>query len=138
MADIRYETNTSVSTAEFVSLLKSSTLGERRPIDDLECIEGMLKNSNLIISAWHKDKLVGISRSVTDFNYCCYLSDLAVDSEHQGQGVGKELLKITKKSLRASCMIILLSAPVAVNYYPQLGFNKHESAWMLSPNTEIQ
>ena len=138
MADISYETNTSVSTAEFVSLLKSSTLGERRPIDDLECIEGMLNNSNLIISAWHKDKLVGISRSVTDYNYCCYLSDLAVDSEHQGQGVGKELLKITKKSLRASCMIILLSAPDAVNYYPHLGFNKHESAWMLSPTTEIQ
>jgi len=138
MADIRYEIKNSVSTADFISLLKSSTLGERRPIDDLKCIKGMLENSNLIISAWDKNKLVGISRSVTDYNYCCYLSDLAVDEEYQGQGIGKELLKITKKSLRASCMIILLSAPEAVNYYPHLGFYKHESAWLLLPENEIQ
>ena len=97
MADIRYEINNSVSAADFLSLLKSSTFGERRPIDDLECIKGKLKNSKLTISAWDKNKLVGISRSVTDFNYCCYLSDLYVDKEYQGQGVGKELLNITKK-----------------------------------------
>ena len=138
MADIRYEINNSVSTADFSSLLKSSIFGERRPIDDIECIKGMLKNSKLTISAWDNNKLVGISMSVTGFNYCCYLSDLVVDKEYQGQGVGEELLKITKKSLRTFCMIILLSAPDALEYYPHLGFNKHESAGLLSPENKIQ
>jgi len=70
--EITYKINTKITTEQFLKLLKESTLGERRPIEDYECINGMLKNSNLVVSAWHENKLIGIARSLTDFHYACY------------------------------------------------------------------
>ena len=80
---IEYRINESITTDEFIGLLNNSTLGERRPVEDRVCMEGMISNRNLTVSAWKDGKLVGISRSVTDFHYACYLSDLAVSKEYQ-------------------------------------------------------
>ena len=95
---IRYHTSTPVTRDAFISLLRRSTLAQRRPVDDKSCIEGMLANSNLLISAWDEGDnsaqvplLVGLARSMTDFHYACYLSDLAVDERWQSQGIGKRL-----------------------------------------------
>ena len=84
--EIEYKINTPILTEQFIDLLKSSTLAERRPVDDRECMDGMVNNSNLVVTAWDGDKLVGIARSITDFHYACYLSDLAVGKEHQQIG----------------------------------------------------
>jgi len=81
--NIEYKINAKISVEAFIAVLEKSTLAERRPVDNKTCIEGMLENSNLIVSAWHDARLVGIARSMTDFNYACYLSDLAVDSDYQ-------------------------------------------------------
>ena len=113
MSKIEYRTNKALSVTEFLDLLNSSSLGERRPIDDLDCIEGMLTNSNLIVSAWDGSKLVGIARSMTDFHYACYLSDLAVDRSYQRQGIGLRLQQITQNQLQPKCKLILISAPAA-------------------------
>jgi GNAT superfamily N-acetyltransferase len=130
--NITYQTNTCITIDQFIGLLKASTLGARRPVDNRECMEGMLSNANLTITARHEDKLVGIARSVTDFYYCCYLSDLAVHEAYQKQGVGKRLLREIRQQLKPSCRLILLSAPAAVYYYPRLGFEKHPQAWTLT------
>ena len=74
---IEYKVNAPVTSDQFIELLSESTLGERRPIDDRDCMEGMVKNSNLMVTAWNDGKLIGIARSMTDFHYACYLSDLA-------------------------------------------------------------
>jgi len=108
-----------------------STLGERRPIHHRHAFENMLKHANLIVSAWDQDKLVGISRSLTDFSYVAYLSDLAVDVEYQKKGIGKQLIEETKFSLEPECMLVLLAAPRAREYYRPLGFEQHPSAWTL-------
>jgi len=129
--EIAYHVNQEISADEFISLLRRSTLAERRPVDDRECIEGMLKNGNLLVTAWDQDRLVGVARSVTDFSYCCYLSDLAVDLEYQKRGLGKRLIAETQKSLGPRCALILLSAPAAVEYYPHIGFQHHPQAWIL-------
>jgi GNAT superfamily N-acetyltransferase len=92
----------------------------------------MIEHSNLVATAWDEHLLVGIARSVTDFHYCCYLSDLAVDVAYQRQGVGRRLLQTTQDALGAQCSIILLSAPAAVDYYPHLGFERHDCAWVLA------
>ena len=86
---IEYRVNTPVTPQEFTRLLNDSFLGERRPVDDPECMAGMIENANLVVSAWDKDRLVGISRCVTDFHYACYLSDLAVHREYQKAGIGR-------------------------------------------------
>ncbi len=135
--NITYSIDRSISTEQFISVLRRSTLGDRRPIDDLQCISGMLSNSNLLVSAWHDDLLVGVSRSVTDFNYCCYLSDLAVDTEYQHRGIGLELQRLTQEQLGPKCKIILLAAPAASGYYPQIGYQKHESCWILARDRSL-
>jgi len=127
---IQYKKEENLSLNEFRSVLLNSTLGERRPIKDPERLSEMLKHANLIITARDNGKLVGIARSLSDFAFCTYLSDLAVDEKYQKKGIGKELIRQTKlASLGAK--LILLSAPKAVNYYPKIGMTKWEQCFVL-------
>ncbi|GAB6073537.1 GNAT family N-acetyltransferase [Nautilia lithotrophica] len=128
---IEYKINPEISVHNFIDILNRSGLGERRPVDNIEVITGMIKNAVIIVTAYDNDKIVGIARAVTDFHYCCYLSDLAVDKEYQHRGIGKTLISKLKNSLHKNCKIILLSAPTATEYYPKIGFEKHNSAWVL-------
>ena len=136
---IQYAVNAPVNQAAFLSLLHRSTLGERRPVNNQQCISGMLANSNLVVSAWqtaatsNEPTLVGIARSVTDFHYACYLSDLAVDETLQGQGIGKELMTRTLCALQPTCKIILVAAPKADGYYAKLGFQRNQRCWVFEP-----
>ena len=134
--NILYQHLRQITDAEFVDLLKRSTLAERRPIDDPNCIKAMLKHTNLLCTAWDDSKLVGVARSITDFEYCCYLSDLAVDKEYQRIGIGKGLIRLTRSRLGAKAKIILLAAPAAEDYYGHIGFELHKSAWILSAKSE--
>ena len=134
---IHYHINHPITVDQFIELLRASALGERRPLEDRECMAGMANNANLTITAWAGERLVGIARSVTDFHYCCYLSDLAVDEAYQRQGIGKQLLRETQQQLKPGCKLILLSAPAAVDYYPHIGFERHPQAWLLSGSGKI-
>jgi len=136
--NIRYETSRQISADEFTDLLKRSTLAERRPVEDPKCIQAMLQHANLLCTAWDGEKLVGIERSVTDFEYCCYLSDLAVDEKYQKTGIGKQLIGLTKSKLGDRTTIILLSAPKAEAYYPKIGFDAHRSAWILPAHKQLK
>lgn len=135
---VEYKVNAPVSSVQFIELLQQTTLGERRPIDDAVVIQGMLDNSDLIVTAWEDEILVGIARSISDFYYCCYLSDLAVSENTQARGIGKQLIIETFKQLKPGCKMNLLAAPLAVEYYPHLGFEKHESAWILSDLSQLR
>lgn len=127
---IEYQVESHVSAEEFKEVLIKSSLAERRPIEDIERIQKMIENANLIITARDHGKLIGIARSITDFVYCTYLSDLAVDMEYQKKGIGKELIKQTKLS-SPKAKLILLSAPKAVNYYPKIGMTRHENCYFI-------
>lgn len=135
--NIDYKINAPLTTDQFIDLLNNSTLGERRPVDDRTCIEGMLLHSNLTVSAWEEDKLVGIARSMTDFHYACYLSDLAVSKAHQKCGIGKRLQIITQEQLGPKCKLILIAAPAANDYYQHLGFTHNERCWVLERDATI-
>lgn len=126
-----YKINAPITASQFIRLLKASTLGERRPIDDEVCMQGMVENSNLIISAWVADELVGVARSMTDFHYACYMSDFAVDGRFKRQGIGKKLIALTQQQLKPSCKFILIAAPAANDYYRHLGFEHNERCWIL-------
>ena len=114
---------------QIVDVYNSS--GINRPITDRERIQKMFFNSNLIITAWDKEMLVGISRSVTDFCLCCYLSDLAVRKEYQISGIGKKLIELTKSIIGEQTSLILLSAPTAIDYYPKVGFQKIDNGFII-------
>lgn len=135
---MEYKVNAAVSLKEFKLLLTDSTLGERRPIDDDDCLRGMLLNSNLLVSAWDGGQLIGIARSVTDFHYACYLSDLAVSVAYQKRGVGKKLLQLTQDQLQSQCKLILLAAPAANDYYAPIGFKHNPRCWVLERDQSIR
>ena len=134
---IEYKINHPISTDQFISLLSDSTLGERRPIQDHECMEGMISNSNLTVSAWDTEKLVGISRCMTDFHYACYLSDLAVSEQYQKMGIGKQLQIITQEQLGPRCKLILIAAPAANSYYEHIGFSNNPRCWVLDGGASV-
>jgi len=135
--DIEYKINEPITADQFITLLRDSTLGERRPIEDRVCIEGMIANSNLTVSAWQADVLVGLSRCMTDFHYACYLSDLAVSKEYQGSGIGKALQVMTQEQLGPKCKLILIAAPAADAYYQHIGFSHNERCWVLDRDARI-
>ena len=133
---ITYRTGNDLNLDAVIELYRASTLGERRPVDERERMRLMLQNANLVISAWDGDLLVGISRSLTDFAYATYLSDLAVRLSHQRHGIGKELMRRTQAAA-SQATVILLAAPAAEKYYPHVGFKHHPQAWILRPNEKI-
>jgi predicted N-acetyltransferase YhbS len=128
--NIKYETHRTISDEEFVDVLRRSTLAERRPVEDPKCIRAMLEHANLLCTAWDGPTLVGVARSVTDFEYCCYLSELAVDQQYHNKGIGRELIRLTQSQLGSKANLILLAAPKAETFYPKVGFDHHRSAWI--------
>jgi GNAT superfamily N-acetyltransferase len=130
---INYKTGNDLELDAVIELYRASTLGERRPVDDRERMAAMVRNANLVITAWDESLLVGIARSLTDFCYVTYLSDLAVRVSHQRRGIGKELIRRTQSATGPQTLLLLLAAPAAESYYPHIGFSHHPQAWMLTP-----
>jgi predicted N-acetyltransferase YhbS len=129
--DLTYQLEPALTVDEFVDVLARSTLAERRPVHEPETIRAMLANADLILTARIEGKLVGVSRAITDFAFCTYLSDLAVDEAHQKQGIGRELLRRTHEAAGLHTSLILLAAPKARDYYPHIGMSKHDSCWII-------
>lgn len=127
---ITYLVNKSLQASEVAEVFKSS--GIKRPHEDLERIQRMIDNADITISAWDDDKLIGIARALTDYSYCCYLSDLAVDLNYQHQGIGKALVQKLQEVLGDETSLVLLSAPGAVDFYPRIGFEKSERAFVIA------
>ncbi len=134
--EVLYQIENELIASEFIDVLKRSTLGKRRPIDDPKRIELMLRHANLIVTARVDGKLVGVSRALSDFAFCTYLSDLAVDTDYQKLGIGKELIRQTKIA-SGQAKLILLAAPKAIHYYPKIGMQRHEHCFFISEPDEI-
>jgi len=129
---IHYQNEPGLSPNEFLDCLRRSTLGNRRPVNEPKTIAGMLAHADVLITArTQSGLLVGISRAITDYHYCTYLSDLAVDESYQRQGIGKALIDHTHRTAGLHTNLILLAAPAAQEYYPHIGFTQHPSAWMI-------
>ncbi len=131
MPDILYALEPDLSTDEFISVLVKSTLGERRPVDDRPRIEGMLRQADLIVTARLHGQLIGVSRALTDFQFCTYLSDLAVDEAFQRQRIGKRLIEETHLAAGQQTMLILIAAPKSASYYSHIGMTQHPSCWVI-------
>ena len=128
---IVYALEPELSAQEFRAVLVASTLGERRPVDEPERLERMLRHADLIVTARHDAKLVGVSRAITDFAFCCYLSDLAVEVAYQHQGIGKRLVAETQAAAGAAAMLILIAAPASASYYPKIGMKQMSGCWVI-------
>ncbi|KIL51926.1 GNAT family N-acetyltransferase [Jeotgalibacillus soli] len=127
--NIKYKSDRLINAAEMSNLFKAS--GIRRPYKDLPRLQSMIDHADIIWTAWDNEKLVGIARALTDYSYCCYLSDLCVDEEYQKMGIGKELVRLLQEQLGEEVTLVLLSAPGAMDYYPMIGFNKADNGFLI-------
>jgi predicted N-acetyltransferase YhbS len=128
---VAYQIEPNLTVAEFMDVLVRSTLSERRPVHDVNALRRMLQHADVIVTARRDGLVVGVSRALTDFAYCTYLADLAVDVAFQRQGVGRELIQRTHTAAGLHTTLILLAAPKAQTYYPHIGMTKHESCWII-------
>lgn len=135
---IEYRIHEKISAAEFIDLLERSTLDQRRPVKDLIRIQKMLDYGNILVTAWAGDTLVGVSRALSDFSFCCYLSDLAVDEAYQRQGIGKRLIEETHKAAGEIAILILLAAPAAIGYYPKIGMEHFPHCFVIKEGATSQ
>lgn len=135
-SEIIYRSDATISEQQFIDILKRSTLDARRPVDNEDRIRLMLQHGNVLITAWYNDKLVGVSRALTDFSFCCYLSDLAVDEAYQKKGIGKRLIDETHLKAGLQTMLILLAAPAAANYYPRINMERFTDCFIIRRKTE--
>lgn len=129
--ELTFQLEPELAAAEFVSLLERSTLAARRPVDSPDTIEGMLRHASVIATARKGGLLVGVARAISDFSYCTYLSDLAVDSAFQRQGIGRRLIDQAHLAAGKHTTLILLAAPAARDYYPHIGMQAHDSCWII-------
>jgi ribosomal protein S18 acetylase RimI-like enzyme len=135
--EIHYAVGNELDLELVIEVYRASTLGERRPVENRECMAQMLKEANLVVTAWEGEMLVGIARTLTDHCYVAYLADLAVRQSHQRLGIGKELVRLTKAELAEEALVVVLAAPAAVDYYSRIGFTHHPQAWVLRPGENV-
>lgn len=126
---ITYKLGEEITATQLVELFRSS--GITRPLDQPERISNMIKHCDILYTAWDNDKLVGVARAISDFSYCCYLSDLAVAKSHQQQGIGEALIQHVRDHLGDEVSLLLLSAPTAMDYYPKVGFELANNAFLI-------
>jgi N-acetylglutamate synthase-like GNAT family acetyltransferase len=126
---IEYKSNVPLDPEDVIRVFEASRI--RRPTKDTARVERMLRNANLTVSAWAEGRLVGVCRALTDFAYCCYLSDLAVDPSVQRSGIGKEMIAVVRRAIGEEVALILLSAPETMEYYPKVGFEKIENGYII-------
>lgn len=127
---ITYKVNEQITASDLAFVFIKS--GIKRPSDDLHRLQKMIENSNVLITAWDGEKLVGVARAITDFSYCCYLSDLAVIEQYKEKGIGAELVRLVQNQIGDEVALILLSSPIAMEYYPKIGFEKIENGFKVS------
>ena len=128
MMEIIYKLNEKISPEQLLKLFNDANL--KRP-QSLERLNKMINDADILISAWSENELIGVVRCITDYSFCCYISDLAIGKKFQKKGIGKELIRKVQEYLGDEVMILLLSVPQALNYYPKIGFNKIDNAYQI-------
>ncbi|GAB3834503.1 GNAT family N-acetyltransferase [Hymenobacter jeollabukensis] len=126
---ITYHLDRTPTPKALTALYRSA--GLRRPVDDPDRMAALVQHANLWATAWDDEQLVGVARSLTDFRWCCYLSDLAVYAGYQRQGIGRQLIEATKQRVGDECMVLLLSVDTALRYYPHVGMAAVDNGFIL-------
>lgn len=135
---LEFKVNHPLSKEQFVSILTSSELGNAELLEDETFIQGILDNTNVIVTAWDGETVIGVARSITDFHCVCYLSELAVDKAYQEYGVGRQLQSLTKQQLGPKCKLILIATDGSNEYYKKVGFQNNPRCWILEGDASME
>lgn len=129
MSTIIYHIERTITPSQLAGVFDRS--GIKRPTGDLPRMAQMLSRSDVLVTAWDDEELIGVARSLTDFCFCCYMSDLAVDRAYQHIGIGQQLIALTQNKIGPQATLLLIAAPSATSYYPKVGFEAELNGWTI-------
>lgn len=135
MPSVVYGIEADLDAAEFRRVLVESGLASRRPADDLPRLGRMLQQADLVVTARRDGELVGVARTLTDFVFCAYLSDLAVCRSAQGLKVGQGLIAATRAAVGPQASLLLTAAPDAITFYDHIGMPRVADAFRYDRET---
>lgn len=129
VSDITVAVEDRVGVEEYMTVMEGSGLAERRPYDDPDRLGVVLAHSSPVIGARTADgTLVGVARFLSDGGFATYLCDIAVVETHQGQGLAREMLELTR-DVCGRTVLIVSAAPEVDAFYDHLGLRRHHSTW---------
>ena len=109
------------------------TLYRRAPLlrqtDNAEQLRRAFEATQLVLSAWHAERLVGLARVLTDGVQVAYLCDLAVEPDVQGLGIGKLLINEVMKRCEGA-ELVLRDSNLSTGFYEHLGFQPIDNGWV--------
>jgi ribosomal protein S18 acetylase RimI-like enzyme len=121
---IVYAQEQALSAEDYIAVVGSTYMRERRPVGNPQRLGRILAGSNMIVTAREDGEIVGVLRGISDGEWVCYVADLAVRDGHQRKGVGTGLLDTCKTILGAGMGIVLVAYPEAVEYYRKIGMGE--------------
>lgn len=91
----------------------------------------MLRHTDLTISAWDGEQLVGFGRVLTDFVYRATIWDVIVDRAHHRQGIGTEIVRRILNHPRLDHVELFWLCTRRPGFYERLGFSSKEQTGMV-------
>lgn len=117
-----------LSPKEYIDFLKRTNLGSQYPKERFEeRIAKLVKNVSIsLIAKNENEKIVGVLFGLTDFAYWLYVTDLGVDREYEGQGIGRRLMKTAHELAggEKDIAVYLIANENAIPFYEKLGMEK--------------
>ncbi|MDY3797212.1 MAG: GNAT family N-acetyltransferase [Agathobacter sp.] len=118
-----------LTAAEYVDFLKRTNLGSQYPKERFnERIEKLVKNASISLVARDEQKVIGVIFGITDFAYWLFVTDLGVDREYEGKGIGTALMKKAHELAggEKDIAVYLVANDNAIPFYEKLGMKKTE------------
>ena len=113
---------------EYIDFLKRTDLGSQYPKERFyERIEKLVKNVSIsLVARNEKGLIVGVLFGLTDFCYWLYITDLGVDRNYEGQGIGSRLMKKAHEIAggEKDIAVYLIANDNAIPFYEKLGMKK--------------
>ncbi len=131
LQNFRFEVKTSseLDAQDILKLFEQA--GISKPNWSIDRMQRALKGSSVIVTAWNENELIGFGNAITDFAWIAYLSQLAVNPQFQGMGVGRKLLDLMRSELGEEVTLVVHSAEKASDFYQRAGFEPYSNVFRI-------
>ena len=117
-----------ITAEEYIDFLKRTDLGSQYPKERFEeRIKKLVNNVSISLVARNESNtIVGALFGLTDFAYWLYVTDLGVDRDYEGQGIGRQLMKTAHEIAggEKDIAVYLIANENAIPFYEKLGMKK--------------
>jgi N-acetylglutamate synthase-like GNAT family acetyltransferase len=117
-----------IDAAQLVALYRQAPWANTRNIEDAH---EMLSHTDVVITAWNENRLVGLGRVLTDYVYRASIWDVIVDTTYQGQDIGTEIIQRILQHPDLKRVELFWLCTRSPDFYEKLGFSSKEQTGMV-------